>query len=158
MHKKMQRKVLPDGLGLNQLSNNRLETLSSNPGSGYPIVLPGWVWWFFLFSMLSCHNQSRSMIAADSSRRGSVLKIMRLWHFPVFPCWLSTKRDNLKITALFKSRARPPMTHSQLFLRTDRCPTNSPAPHQLPNNERSLVPGASCSSHFNNCRCRYVKI
>ncbi len=49
MHKKMQRKVLPDGLGLNRLSNNWLETPSPNPGSGYPIVLPGWVWWFFIF-------------------------------------------------------------------------------------------------------------
>jgi hypothetical protein len=39
MHKKMQRKVLPDGLGLNQLSNNRLETPSPDPRSGYPIVL-----------------------------------------------------------------------------------------------------------------------
>ncbi len=40
MHKKMQRKILLDGLGLNQLSNNRLETPSPNPRSGYLIVLP----------------------------------------------------------------------------------------------------------------------
>jgi hypothetical protein len=45
----MQRKVLPDGLGLNLLSNNRLEISSPNPGSGYPIVLSGWVWWGFYF-------------------------------------------------------------------------------------------------------------
>jgi hypothetical protein len=69
------------------------------------------------------------MIAADSLRRGSVLKLMRLWRFPVFPRWLSTERENLKITAPPRSRARPPMTHSQLFPRTDTCPTNSPAPH-----------------------------
>jgi hypothetical protein len=49
MHKKMQKKVLPDGLGLNQLSKNQLETPSPNPGLGYPIVLPGWVWKVFYF-------------------------------------------------------------------------------------------------------------
>jgi hypothetical protein len=68
------------------------------------------------------------MIAMDSLRRGLVLKIMRLWRFPVFPRWLSTKKENLKITAPPRSRARPPMTHSQLFPRMDTCPTNSPAP------------------------------
>jgi hypothetical protein len=36
----MQRKVLPDGLGLNRLSNNQLKNPSPDPRSGYPIVLP----------------------------------------------------------------------------------------------------------------------
>ncbi len=99
------------------------------------------------------------MIAADSSRRGSVLQIMRLWRFSVFPCWLSTKRENLKVTALPRSRARPPNDSLSIISKnkhvSHKLSCSSP---QLPNNKRSLVPGASCPSHFNDCRCRYVKV
>ncbi len=59
MHKKMQRKVLPDGLGLNQLSNNRLETPSPDPGLGYPIV----------FLPLMIHKHSDSCFLAELRER-----------------------------------------------------------------------------------------
>ena len=101
MHKASEEIVLPDGLGLNQCSNNQSKTPSPDPGSGFPMCFQGG---FGDFYFSTIYIVARNAIQRNSMRKliwslaEAKLRIMRAaedTHSSAFP-WLGKNMKDLE--------------------------------------------------------------